>query len=349
MSRLRGLCFGAGYFSQFHYDAWSRLTDVEIIGICDLDESAAKSRAEQFGILQTFTDPVQALEQSQPDFVDIITPPNSHEALVRLAAELGLAVICQKPLAPTFQEAERIVHTCESHDVRFMVHENFRFQPWYREIRRVLAAGTPGTSLHSLTFRSRPGDGWGVDAYLGRQPYFREMPRLLVHETGVHFIDTFRYLAGEISGVFANLRRLNPVINGEDCGLLLFEFESGAVGLWDANRFNESRAEDPRYTFGEMLVEGDGGSLRLEDDGRIMVQLLGQPEYEHHYQHTHRGFGGDCVWATQRHFIDALKSGTPFETAGPDYLRTLRTVEAIYQSAASGLPVRGLSVEESPS
>jgi predicted dehydrogenase len=78
-----------------------------------------------------------------------------------------------------------------------VVHENFRFQPWHREIKGLLEAGTVGTRLHSLTFRSRPGDGWGPGAYLNRQPYFRTMPRLLLHETGVPFIDTFRYLAGE--------------------------------------------------------------------------------------------------------------------------------------------------------
>ena len=95
----------------------------------------------------------------------------------------------------------------------------------------MLAAGAVGNKLHSLNFRMRLGDGWGPEAYLGRQPYFREMPKLLVYETGVHFIDTFRYLAGEIRGVFSILRKLNPVIAGEDTGLHIFEFADGAVGV----------------------------------------------------------------------------------------------------------------------
>ena len=45
------------------------------------------------------------------------------------------------------------------------------------------------------------------------------MPRFLIHETGIHLIDVFRYLLGEITGVFARLRRINPVIKGEDAGL----------------------------------------------------------------------------------------------------------------------------------
>ena len=114
-----------------------------------------------------------------------------------------------------------------------MVHENFRFQPWHREIKRQITAGAIGDRLHSLTFRSRMGDGWGEKAYLPRQPYFRDYPRFLVFENGVHFIDTFRFLAGEITRVSAWLRRLNPVIQGEDCALVVFrirERHARAVG-----------------------------------------------------------------------------------------------------------------------
>ena len=99
------------------------------------------------------------------------------------------------------------------------------------------------------------------------------------------------------------------MIAGEDTGLLTFRFQSGAVGVWDANRYNESTAADPRYTFGEFLIEGNGGSIRLYPDGRLTVQPLGKPEVDHPYQHANRGFGGDCVFATQRHFVDCLKSG----------------------------------------
>jgi predicted dehydrogenase len=166
------------------------------------------------------------------------------------------------------------------------------------------------------------------------------MPRLLVFETGVHFIDVFRYLAGEIIEVYARLRRLNPVIAGEDCGLVLFDFESGARALWDANRYNESLAEDARYTFGEFLLEGDRGALRLLEDGRLLIQRLGEPAREHAYVHERRGFAGDCCHRTIRHFVERLRDGRAFETGGRDYLRTLAVQEAIYASAAGNCPAR---------
>lgn len=339
MAVLRGVSVGAGYFSQFHHDAWQRIPEVEIVALCDADPVRAEAMARQFGIPRTYTDARTMLAVERPDFVDIVTPPITHLDLCRIAADAGVNIICQKPLAPTLAEAEELVQVVRSAGVRCMVHENFRFQPWHREIKRLLASGAIGSRLHSLTFRSRLGDGWGANAYLDRQPYFRTMPRLLIHETGVHFLDTFRYLAGEVERVHAVLRRLNPVIVGEDCGLLILEFASGAIGVWDANRFNESNATDVRYTFGEFLVEGDGGSLRLASDGTLTMQPLGGPEQRHEYRHEKRGFAGDCVYATQRHFVEGLLKGSTFETDVALYLRNLVLAEAVYESARRGLPI----------
>ncbi len=347
MKTLQGLCIGAGYFSQFHFDAWQRIPEVQIVGVCDTNQDAAQARADEFGIPQVFGDVSDALRDLDLDFVDIITRPDTHMALVEQIAPLGLAMICQKPLAPDAAQLNSIMAAIRQAKVPFMVHENFRFQPWYREIKKLLNDGVIGSKLHSLYFQSRPGDGWGADAYLDRQPYFREMPRLLIYETGVHFIDTFRYLAGEVEEVFAVLRRLNPVIQGEDTGLVTFRFASGAIGVWDANRYNEGTAADPRYTFGRFLVEGDGGSIRLDDDGRIFVHPLGQSEAEHQYARNHHGFASDCVFATQSHFVDQLRAGADFETSGEEYLKTLKVQEAVYLSAEKNVPVSPTAVSSS--
>ena len=347
MSQLKGVAIGAGYFSQFHFDAWSRLDNVSLTAICDLERAKAEEAASQHSVSASYDNFGTMLAAERPDFVDIITRPDSHLDLVREAASRGIAIICQKPLAPTFEEAKELVAVVEEAGVPLMVHENFRFQPWYREIGKMLETDAIGDRLHSIQIRTRTGDGWQPDAYLARQPYFREMERFLVFETGVHFIDTLRFLAGEISGVYASLRRLNPEIAGEDAGTLLFEHENGAASIWDANRFNETNADDPRYTFGEALVEGSGGSIRLYADGRLTRQPLGGKEEEHRYGHEHRNFASDCVLATQRHFIDCLVEKKPFETSGTEYLKTLAVQEAVYASAKSGQPVRGLSGQPS--
>lgn len=338
MPAFKCVVVGAGYFSHFQYEAWHRIPEVTITAICDLAEEKARPIMEKYGIPNHYTDFQAMLAAEKPDFVDIITPPGTHLALCRAAYDRGINVICQKPLAPTWAEAEQIVQGADKAGVRFAVHENWRFQPWYREIRRLLDDGAIGR-LHGMHFRSRMGDGWGDDAYLDRQPYFRDYPRLLIYENGVHFIDTYRYLAGEVKTVYSRLRKLNPVIAGEDCGIIVFDFENGVVGTWDANRFNESNRDNPRYTFGEFLVEGTAGTIRLYSDGRLTIQPLGKEEKDHDYRHEDRGFAGDCCYTFQRHFVDRLMDGRPFETNGADYLKTLKVQEAVYASAGSGQPV----------
>ncbi|WP_298551464.1 Gfo/Idh/MocA family oxidoreductase [uncultured Algibacter sp.] len=337
-NKLKGVAIGAGYFSRFQYEAWTRISEVEITALCNSNMERAKGIMNSFGVKKHYTDYKEMIINEKPDFVDIITPPETHFEMCKFAADNGVHIICQKPLAPTIEESQKIVDYVSSKGVRFVVHENFRFQPWHREIKKIINNDELG-DLFNLNFRSRMGDGWGDDAYLARQPYFRDYKKLLIYETGVHFIDTFRYHAGEVKSVYAILKRLNPVIKGEDSGLMILNFNNESTAIWDANRFNENNFKKSRYTFGEYLIDGSKGSLRLYSDGKITIQKLGQKEEEHSYTHNDIGFAGDCCYIFQRDFIDKLISGDTFETSGHDYLKTLKIQEAIYESAQKNVPI----------
>ena len=315
------------------------MPDVEIAALCNRKLEKGRALMEEYGIPRHYTDYREMIEQEKPDFVDIITPPDTHLEMCSFAAGRGVNVLCQKPLAPTIEECREIVRVCNASGVRFMVNENWRWQPWYREIKRLLDAGEIG-QLFSMTFMMRMGDGWGEDAYLGRQPYFREMPCLLIYETGVHFIDTFRFLAGEVESVYVRARKLNPVIAGEDCVHVMLNFEGGAVGVWDANRYNETEYPNPRYTFGTFIVEGSKGKIEMDSDANMRIKPLGEPSRTHEYPHEDVNFCGDSCYFAQRHFVDCLVSGEPFETSGAEYLKTWDVQEACYESAKSGQVVK---------
>ena len=247
-----------------------------MVAICDTYLPKAQELAKKYQVKHVYSNIDELLNQVNLDLVDVITPPHNHLELCSEIANKRIHIICQKPLAPTLIEAQEIVETAENQSVQLFVHENYRFQPWYRKIKELLDGGAIGNKLHSSYFQCRMGDGWQPDAYLARQPYFRTMPRLLVYETGIHFVDTFRYLFGDIESVYADLRKLNQEIEGEDSALILFNFNNNMKVIWDANRYNESNSRDPRYTFGKMLIEGNGGSIRMDHDGKITLKKLGQ-------------------------------------------------------------------------
>ena len=213
-----------------------------------------------------------------------------------------------------------------------MVHENWRWQPWYRQIKSLIEADEIGEIFH-CNVHCRMGDGFGEDAYLARQPFFRDYQRLFIFETGVHFLDTFRYLFGDAKSVFAKTARRNPVIKGEDSALVVCEMQSGVTAILDANRYNESDAENARYTFGTVRIEGSKGHLELDFDGSIRVKKLGRSTRQVDYRPAKKGFAGDCVFALQQHFVDCMKTGSSFESTLDDYLKSVQLVEAAYESA----------------
>jgi methylmalonyl-CoA epimerase len=337
MTPLRGIAIGAGYFSHYQYEAWSRIPEVRLLAVVNRSVDRAREVASKFALPRaaSLAELPALLDELRPDFLDIITPPETHLELVRLAAARGIAVICQKPLAPTWAEAVAVVDAARTAGIRFLVHENWRWQPWYREIRRRLDAGALGR-LHSIAVRMRMGDGWQPDAYLARQPFFRTYPRLLIHETGVHFLDTFRYLGGEVESVYARLQKRNPDIAGEDAGQVVCTFASGATAILDASRYNEAETADPRYTFGTVRLDGSAGHLELDTEGNLTLKPLGAPARRLDYAHERRGFAGDCVYALQRHFVDGMLAGAPFESTGEDYLKSVALAEACYQSHLTG-------------
>lgn len=316
--RLRGGIIGCGYFAQNHLDAWRRMPDVELAAAADPDLARARAAAPR-----AYASAEQMLDQEKLDFVDIAARPELHLPMVRLAGERKVAAICQKPMAPTWPECVQIAETAESAGIALMIHENWRWQPWYRVVKEALQRGDIGQPV-SYWFRTRQKDGDGPAPY-AKQPYFRRMPRLLLYETIVHHIDTARFLFGEVASVHGRIRRINPVIVGEDQVLLTMIHTSELCGLIDGHRFTDTEPIGP--VMGELGVDGDAGALVVDPAGNVRLgsRIVWQNSVT-------TGYRGDSVLGTQRHFIDCLRSGTKFESEGREYLKTVRVVEAAYES-----------------
>lgn len=162
------------------------------------------------------------------------------------------------------------------------------------------------------------------------------MERFLVHETAIHFIDTFGLLMGEVKRVFASLRHMNPHIVGEDAGHILFDFYDGTTGLYDANRLNDHVTDYHLRTVGEMWLEGSDGILRLDGSGRLWFRPHHGEDKEHLYSWQDKNFGGDCAYRTQVHILEHFTEGTALQNSGRDYLRNCQIEEAVYRSSEEG-------------
>jgi D-apiose dehydrogenase len=334
---LRGLFCGAGHFAKIQLEAWQAVPGVRIVALFNRTLERARALQEQFAIGQTGDDFAALLEVTRPDFVDVCTAVETHLPLVQAATARGVPVLCQKPLAPRIAEAEELVRVASERGVRLMANDNWRWQGWYREAKRLLEAGAIGAPRHGR-FVLRPGDGWGEEPY-PLQPFFRGMERFLLLEVGGHYFDTMRFLFGEIRGLHCISRRRNERIRGEDAALATLEFESGATAVFDADRTATTAMVRPPVN-GHVVIEGTEGTLRIDEQGGIFLLRRGSAREEAHAYRIPGGYRGGSAIAAQAHFATCLRSGTRFETEASDYLAIERAVDACYRSAASGATER---------
>jgi predicted dehydrogenase len=328
-TNLKGAMIGAGYFAQFHAEGWSRTSGTVIAAVADATPGRASEFAAKWNISRIHSDAAEMLDREKPDFVDIVTRPEAHLALTELAASKGIHVICQKPMAPSWQDCLAMVAACKRAGVRLLIHENWRWQPWYREAKRVMDGGALGKPYH-LAFRHRTGDGLGPSPYR-QQPYMVQMPRLLIYETLVHHLDTGRYLAGEIDSLYCQMKRINPVIAGEDCVMIHLSFAGGVQGLIDGNRI--SGKVPSSLALGSFRIEGDQGMIRCSSSGKLFLTQHGKDETALQYPLPSVGYRGDSIRAAQEHYISCLRTGERCESEGEEYLKTVAAVEACYKSA----------------
>jgi predicted dehydrogenase len=326
---LKGGLIGCGYFSNNHLNAWHDVIGAEVIAVCDQDIERAQKTAEKFGIKKVYTDANTMLQNEHLDFVDVVTQAPAHRTLVELVASHGVHVICQKPFAPTMEDARAMVIACKQAGVQLMVHENFR---WQRPIRAVKEASKNIGDLFfgRVVFRN------DHDIFTN-QPYLAKDERFIIYDLGIHLLDMARFLMGDVSRLFCHTQSVNPHVRGEDTATMTLVMQSGATCVVEACYYSHLA----RDIFPQTLIhlEGTKGSVILGADYNLTIVVDGEVE-------THLVPPQPPVWASgpgvaiqegvlaiEQHFVQCLKDGKEMETSGFDNLKTLELVFGAYESA----------------
>jgi len=319
---------GAGMISWYHLVGWRNLGDrVRVVAICDPDRARGEKRAREFAIPHVYRDAEAMFAAELIDALDVITPRETHAAWVDAGADRGIDVLCQKPLTPTLAESHALVRRTDGKS-RLMAHENWRFRPWYRELKRWVAAGDVGeiqfARMSTITSGLLP-DASGDRPLLVREPYTQYEERLMIAEVLIHHLDVMRFLCGELRVVAARGARTVADVVGETAAAIFLETASGVpvevMGSLAAAGYS-ARPPD------RLEIIGSKASVMFDD---CTLALRG-PEPRSESFDSAAGYQAsfDGVIA---HFVGCLETGAPFETSPADNLETLRLVEHAYWAA----------------
>jgi predicted dehydrogenase len=334
MKPLKFAIFGTGFWSQFQLAGWHEVGGVECVAVYNRTVSKAESLAADFGIPKVYADPEALLDQEEIDFLDIITDVDTHNQFVQVAAERGIPVICQKPMAADLETARQMLETCQKAGVPFAINENWRWQYPIRQFKKALENPELGKPFraHILYANSFP--------VFDNQPFLKELEEFILTDIGSHILDTARFLFGDASSLYCQINRVHEDIQGEDVATVMMEM--GARVTVVASMSYASLVEHDRFPETYIHVECERGAVELGPDFWVRVTTQNRTTAQRHKppRYSWADPAYDLVHASivpcQADLLKMLRTGELAETNGEDNFKTMQLVFGAYQSACTG-------------
>lgn len=281
---------GLGSIGRIHIASW-KANGVVPVAFADAVPAALEATVAEHGG-KAFDDGVALIRSGMVDIVSICTPPLFHRELAIAAADAGVAVMCEKPLARTLTDAEAIAEAVERSGTLFSVGFCHRFEPAIETLKAMTDAGELGDIM---TFRNRFA-GLKADAHT---TWFGN-PDLagggVMADTNVHSIDIFRYLVGEPVDVHAltSTRETEhgPRLRVDDTALLTLRTASGELGIiegswrtppgeWTVTIYGTKGTAAYNYGSGELTFRNADGTV---DEIEVQPGSRFEREFAHFLQ-----------------------------------------------------------------
>ena len=305
--------------------------DNELIAVVSREQSRADHFAKKFGARHAYTKYEDLLANPAVQVVAIHTPNDQHVEQAVAAARAGKHVFCDKPMATSAADAERMVRECEKAGVMLGVNFHNRFMPCFVDMKQIIDSGEIGKVL-LVQLEASPGARTG-----GSLASWRVDPRSAglgtTNSIGVHVFDILRYLLSaeitEVSSMFDSPRNVM-----EEIALSLFRFDNGAMAQLTIHEIAPHPHNDiviqgsaGRLTGRGLTRSRAGGSLEVLSGPDRKTRTIDYPAINAHCA---------CVAA----FSAAVRDNRPFSPSGVDGLRSVQLTDAMAQSAWDKVTVR---------
>ncbi|MCB9154692.1 MAG: Gfo/Idh/MocA family oxidoreductase [Caldilineae bacterium] len=263
LPRFRLLMAGLGNMGNHWLRVLSAVDDVELVAAVEIDSELARERFEQYHLEPKlhFTSYEDALRETRPDGVLLVTPPAEHRWMSIASMEVGIPVLSEKPLAESMESGQEILAAAERTGVLHMVSQDYRYRPPVQTVKRVLDSGDLG-AVGSVTV--------GFFKSLIRSGFHDTLAYPLTIDMSIHHFDLMRFFLGrEPRSIYGRAWRTPwDWWKGDSSTSVLLEFAGGVqvtyAGSWCATGRETTWIGDWRF-------ECEHGVVIMQDD-RVTVQ-----------------------------------------------------------------------------
>lgn len=336
MNKVRLAVIGCGGISAAHINGILAEPRAELVYCVDTNEERAREKAEKAGC-KWATDYLSILDEV--DAVDICTPPHLHAQMTIVAARAGKHVLCEKIMATTLEEAERMIQATDEAGVTFMIAFVLRYRREFMILHEICQSGQLGL-IHQAYAQTSMNMGMPPQEWR-RSVETHPFGCFMSH--GCHYVDQLIWDVGEIvetSSLGNAFTFADYIPGGDDTTCAIFKHASGAVSA-----YVESWATPFPLTPLKIDVYGKEGSARVEylHDGRRIVDLSNKDgwnrvwEYDPKDQQMLDVFGGAKDMHGQiSHFVDCVITGRQPETHGREGIRAMQVIAASMEAEHTG-------------
>lgn len=332
-----------GISAEQHLPHWQSCPHAELVALCDLDEERLATQGQKYGVKDLYTDWRQVVERLDIDVVDITTPNEFHAPMALAALDLSKHVLCEKPMATSSVDAERMLQLSQDRHRKLQINHHFRFDRTFQDLSRFSTKQELGNPYFAHA-------RWHRRRRVPTAPTFLQQslsaggPLL---DLGVHIIDLAMCWMGfpepvSVSASTGTHLGRNPDQGGdwgdwdpasfevEDFAIALFRFDTGATLFVETTWLGFHEKEEEWFV---RLLGTKGGlhwpdGLVVRESARIpsTTQLTGVDRVSPYRHSIHR-------------FAEAIVEDLPVPIPPAESLKVVRMVEGAYVSARVGKEV----------
>ena len=340
MGVLKFALLGCGRISKKHAEALSALEGARLVAVCDINKEKAKKLGEKLAVPYYF-DYDQMLSNEAVDVVNILTPSGMHaEHTIAIASKYKKHIVCEKPMALTLTDADRMIEACEKSKVKLFVVKQNRYNLPVMKLREAIEQNRFG-KLVLGTVRVR----WARDQKYYDQDAWRGTWALdggVFTNQASHHIDLLEWMMGDPVEVSAMTATRLVNIEVEDTGIATIKFANGALGIIEA-----TTATRPKDLEGSISILGEKGSVEIggfavnevkvwqfvdhrPEDQEVMGKFKENPPNVYGFGHIRY----------LQHVIDCLNNNKKAMVDGMEGRKSLELIIALYESAETGKTIK---------